>query len=48
MATERQPRGKWVLGQLPTLAVGGAMAALSAYVAYHAVMAALRVVIGAP
>ncbi len=40
--------GRWVLGQLPTLFAGVVMAALFAYVAYHAVTTAVRVVIGAP
>lgn len=48
MATEREPFGARVRRQLLLLALGGAMAALSAYVAYHGLMAAMRVVVGAP
>ena len=34
--------------QLLTVAVGGVMAALAAYVAYQGLMATMRVVVGAP
>ncbi|MGH2692235.1 MAG: hypothetical protein ACRDHM_06995 [Actinomycetota bacterium] len=48
MATKLKTFGSWLLWQLLTLAVAGVMAVVSAYVAYQGLMAAMRVVVGAP
>jgi hypothetical protein len=48
MQENREPLGTWARRQLLPLALGGAMAAASAFLAYQALMATMRVVVGAP
>jgi len=48
MQENREPFGTWARRQLLLLALGGAMAAVSAFLAYQALMATMRVVVGAP
>ena len=48
MDQTREPLASWLRRQLLTLAVGGAIAAIAAYLAYQGLMAAMRVVVGAP
>lgn len=48
MQENREPFGTRARRQLLVLALGAVMAAASAYLAYQGLMAAMRVVVGAP
>ena len=48
MQENREPFGTWARRRLLLLALGGAMAAASAYLAYQGLMATMKVVVGSP
>jgi hypothetical protein len=48
MQENHEPFGTWARRQLLLLALGGAMAVACAFLAYQALMATMRVVVGAP